>query len=65
MHAQLWKGDELLADEKHEIRMTMYFRDEILLMLEKVGFSSVQVLGDHNDAEPTTEDDFLVFVASR
>lgn len=65
MHAQLWKEDELLADERHEIRMTVYFKDEIVLMLEKVGFSGVRVLGYHNDAEPTSDDDFLVFVATK
>lgn len=65
MHAKLWREDELLADEKHEIRMTAYFKDEILLMLGTVGFSDVRVLGDHNDAEPTSDDDFLVFVATR
>jgi SAM-dependent methyltransferase len=65
MHAQLWKEGDLFADEKHEIRMTMYFKDEILLMLDKAGFSDVRVLGHHNDAEPTSEDDFLVFIATR
>jgi SAM-dependent methyltransferase len=65
MHAQLWKGEQLLADEKHEVRMTMYFKDEIVLMLEEAGFRDVRVLGHHNDAEPTSDDDFIVFVAKK
>ena len=34
-------------------------------MLERAGFGDVVVLGDHNDAEPTADDEFLVFVATR
>ncbi len=34
-------------------------------MLEKAGFADIVVRGDHNDAEPTADDEFLVFVATR
>ena len=34
-------------------------------MLENAGFTDVEVRGDHNDAEPTADDDFLVFLARR
>ena len=27
----------------------LYFRNEIVLMLERAGFASVEVQGDHND----------------
>ena len=65
MHAQSWRENEPLADEKHLLRMTLYFKDEILLLLERAGFADVQVLGDHNDVEPTPDDDYLVFVATK
>ena len=45
--------------------MTLYFRDELVLMLERAGFVDVEVRGQYNDAEPTPEDDFLVYVARR
>jgi hypothetical protein len=45
--------------------MRCYFRDELVLMLEKAGFADVDVRGEYNDAEPTADDDFLVFVATR
>jgi hypothetical protein len=45
--------------------MTLYFKDEIVLMLEHAGFSDVEVRAAYTDAEPTGEDDFLVFSARR
>ena len=35
------------------------------MMLERAGFADVIVYGDHSDAEATTENDFLVFVARK
>lgn len=43
----------------------MYFANELLLMLERAGFAEVAVRGGHNDAEPTADDDFLVFIARK
>ena len=45
--------------------MRLYFRDELVLLLRDAGFSDVEVRGDHNDAEPTGDDDFLVFLARK
>jgi hypothetical protein len=42
-----------------------YFRNELVVLLERAGFVDVEVRGDHNDAEPTGDDDFLVFLARR
>jgi hypothetical protein len=41
----------------------LYFRNELLLMLENAGFADVEVQGDHNDAPATADDEFIVFVA--
>jgi hypothetical protein len=35
------------------------------MMLERAGFTSVEVRGKYNDLEPTPDDDFLVHVATR
>ena len=58
-------GRVVAVEEGRPISMRWYFRDELLLMLERAGFDDVVVRGDHNDAEPTADDEFLVFVASR
>jgi SAM-dependent methyltransferase len=65
MHVEQWRDGELVADEDHRLTIRMYFRDELLLMLERAGFPSVVVQGDHNDSDATSDDDFLVFVARK
>jgi len=34
-----------------------------LLMLDRAGFKNVVVRGDYTDAEPTADNEFLVFIA--
>jgi RimJ/RimL family protein N-acetyltransferase len=58
------RGEELLATEERRLTERMYFRDELVLLLERAGFESVDVRAGYSDAEPTPDDDFLVFVAS-
>ena len=60
-----WRDGALEVEEDHVLHIGLYFRNELLLLLERAGFSDVAVQGDHNDAEPTSDDDFLVFVAKR
>jgi hypothetical protein len=63
IHAEKWLGDTLEAEEDHLLDIGLYFKNELLLMLETAGFEDVVVQGDHNDAAPTGSDEFLVFVA--
>ena len=64
-HAERWRDGKREAEEKHVLNIGLYFRNELLLMLERAGFRDVVVEGDHNDAEATSDDDFLVFVARK
>ena len=65
MQAFMSRDGELVAEEEHLLTMRLYFRNEIVLLLENAGFVDVEVRGDHNDAEPTGDDDFLVFLARK
>jgi SAM-dependent methyltransferase len=65
MRAWMWRDDELVASEEYILKLTAYFKDELVLMLERAGFVDVEVRGQYNDSEPTPEDDFLVFVARK
>jgi SAM-dependent methyltransferase len=65
MRAWMWRDGELVASEEYVLKLTYYFKDELVLMLERAGFVDVEVRGQYNDAEPTPEDDFLVFVARK
>jgi SAM-dependent methyltransferase len=65
MHAEQWRDGELQSEEDHVLNIGLYFRNEVLVMLELAGFTDVVVQGDHNDTEAASDDDFLVFVAKR
>jgi len=55
----------LESEEDHTLDIGLYFENELLLMLERTGFESIVVHGEHTEAEATSDDDFLVFVAKR
>jgi SAM-dependent methyltransferase len=65
MRAWMWQDGELVAEEQHELRMTVYFTHELELMLERAGFSDIDVQAGHTGAPPTGDDDFVVFIARR
>jgi SAM-dependent methyltransferase len=65
IRAWMWRDGELAAQEEHLLKLTLYFKDELVLLLEQAGFEHVEVLGQYNDAAPTADDDFLVFVARK
>ena len=65
MQAFMWRNGDLVAEEEHELTLTLYFKDEIVLMLERAGFVEVTVAAALTDAEPTGTDDFLVLTARR
>lgn len=56
---------EVVAAEEHVISLRMYFRDELLLMLERAGFADLDVRGGYADRPATADDDFLVYVGRR
>jgi SAM-dependent methyltransferase len=51
--------------EHWQLSMRLYFRDELVLMLERAGFGSVRVEGAYTGREPTPDDHSLLFIASR
>jgi len=65
MHAEQWRDGTLEAEEDHLLNIGLYLKNELLLMLERAGFAEVVVQGDHNDAEATSDDDFIVLIAKK
>jgi SAM-dependent methyltransferase len=63
MTARRWRDGALEAEETHRLDIGLYFKNELLLMLERAGFDDIVVHGDHVEADPTPDDDFIVFVA--
>ena len=64
-HAEMWRDGLLESEEDHRLDICLYFRNELLLMLERTGFTDVAVHGEHREAAPASDDDFLVFVARK
>lgn len=63
MRTTLWKGEEQLVQDKHELQLTAYFPSEVVMMLERTGFTDIQVRGNYEQREARPDDDFLVFTA--
>jgi hypothetical protein len=63
IRAEKFNDGRLIAAEEHTLSMRLYFPTELVLLLERAGFADVEVRGDHNDAQPTADDDFLVYLA--
>ena len=65
MQASMWRDGELVAEDEQLLTLTLYFKDEIVLMLERAGFVDVTVRAALTDAEPTGADDFLVYTGRK
>jgi SAM-dependent methyltransferase len=65
MLAEKWVDDRPVGSEQHTITIRMYFRDELVIMLERAGFTEIEVSGGYTDAAPTPDDEYLVFRARR
>ena len=65
MWARRWQGEELLAEEKRLLRGCIYFKNEMLLMLEKVGFRDIVIHGDYQRTEATAEHKILTYIARK
>lgn len=63
--ARLWR-DEVLVEEQEPLTLheNLYFPQEILLMLETSGFTSVSMERAHSGDPATPEDGNVIFVAS-
>ncbi len=65
IHAAMWRDGELVAEEEHRLTERMYFKDELVLMLEQAGFVDVVVCGGNTEEEAAGDHDFLVFSARK
>ncbi len=66
LRAEHWRDGELLASETGTISINIYFKSEVLLMLETAGFVDIEVRGGLSDVEARPyEDAQIVFLARR
>jgi SAM-dependent methyltransferase len=65
MRASRWRNGKLLAEEDHDLRETVYFKNEVMLMLELTGFEELGVYGGYQPAEPTGTEAMLTYIARK
>jgi SAM-dependent methyltransferase len=65
MLAERFRDGQLETAEAYTLSMCLYFRHELQMMLERVGFVNVALHGDHTHAPPTATSKVLVFVARK
>jgi len=65
MRARRWRHGQLEADEHHTLKETLYFRNELLMMLRQAGFEGIGVEGGYEHADATGDSDILVFIAHK
>jgi hypothetical protein len=65
MRATLERDGQRIAEEEHTFQATLYFRNEVLLMLAHAGFTDVQAKGGYDGAPATRSDTTLVFTARK
>jgi SAM-dependent methyltransferase len=65
IHAEQWRDGESVAQEERTLKECLYFKNEMLMMLEGAGFGEVAVYGGYSEVAATVEDSWLVFVARK
>jgi SAM-dependent methyltransferase len=56
---------QVVEEERHTLTERMYFRDELVLLLERAGFGEVEVRGGYDDADPRPDHEFLVYIGQK
>ncbi len=59
------RSGEELAQDVYTLWMRLYFRDEVVLMLERAGFGEIAISADYTGQEATADSEFLVYAARR
>jgi SAM-dependent methyltransferase len=65
IRAERLRDGVLEAEETYTLDIGLYFRNEVLLMLERAGFEIAAVHGEHTEREAIANDEFIVFVARK
>jgi SAM-dependent methyltransferase len=65
MRLGLWRDEHLVAEEERTLKAIVYFKHELVGLLERVGFTGIEVHAGYTGAVPTPDDEFLVFVARK
>ena len=65
LQVQRLRDGEVVAEEGYTLTDRMYFRDELILLLERAGFTEIDVTGNYEGEKPRRDHDFLVYRATK
>jgi len=65
IHVEKWEDGKLVAQEKRSLRGNMYFKNEVVTMLQLAGFKDIEVMGDYSDQPATADSVELIFIAHK
>jgi hypothetical protein len=65
MRARLWRDGKLLQEEVHTMRYEEYGKNELVMILEKAGFSDIKITGDYSEVPATSDHKDLVYIARK
>jgi hypothetical protein len=63
--ARHWRDGALSAEEEREIAISLYFEQELRLLLELAGLSGIEVQAGYSGKPATVDDAEIVFIATR
>jgi len=65
MRARLWHDGQIVKEEQYAIRLSFYFAQEVLLMLDEAGFHALAIEGGYTGRPATSDDGMVAFVARK
>jgi SAM-dependent methyltransferase len=65
IRATLWREGRRISEEEYTLQENLYFRNEVLLLLEQAGFHDLTVHGGYTANPATSADDMVVFTARK
>jgi SAM-dependent methyltransferase len=65
IRARLWRGGQIVREEAHSLKESLYFAQEILLLLDEAGFRDLAVEGGYTGRPATADDGMVAFMARR
>jgi len=60
-----WQDGALVAQEERTLRGNMYFKNEVIYMLQAAGFEDIEISGDYTDQPATADNTELNFIGTR
>jgi SAM-dependent methyltransferase len=65
MRALLWHDGQVAREDEYELKINLYFVQEVLLMLNQAGFRDVAVEAGYTGRTATVDDAMVAFVATK